>query len=74
MKWNILGNPKMDAPLSWQQLPQGERYCSLIGQYLTKHFARQAGDYCLKLGSLSGEIAYYPCDHQIIVSEKFRKI
>ncbi|MFQ1048183.1 class I SAM-dependent methyltransferase [Avibacterium paragallinarum] len=70
MKWNILGNPKMDAPLSWQQLPQGERYCSLIGQYLTKHFAQISGDYCLKLGALSGEVAYYPCDHQIIVSEK----
>lgn len=70
MKWNILNNAQIETPLSWQQVPQGARYCSLIQQYLTKHFAQISGDYCLKLGALSGEVAYYPCDQQIIVSEK----
>lgn len=70
MNWKILHNRQRQEPLSWQQLPQGERYCSVIQQYLTNHFAQVAGEYCLKIGALSAEVAYYPCDQQIIVSEK----
>lgn len=73
MNWNIPCNARQNkpqTPLSWQHIPQGVRYCSVIQQYLTKHFAQISGDYCLKLGALSGEVAYYPCDQQIIVSKK----
>ncbi|MCW9718360.1 class I SAM-dependent methyltransferase [Avibacterium sp. 21-599] len=72
MNWNIPCNTThpCQIPLSWQQVPQGARYCSLIQQYLTKHFAQITGDYCLKLGALSAEVAYYPCDQHIIVDEK----
>ncbi|PJG83968.1 methyltransferase domain-containing protein [Caviibacterium pharyngocola] len=54
-------------PASWQEIPQGEQYCTLLGDFFAPYFSTVAEEQFLQLGGLSGEIPCAPHCHQIIL-------
>lgn len=56
MKWRAKYPHALSLPTSWQQLPHGVDYCTLVTAYFEKWFAKISGQRLLKLGGLSAEI------------------
>ena len=52
-------------------LPQGEAYCNVLTHYFAQWTPKILGYQILKVGALSGEIAFdLPLRHQIVLAEK----
>lgn len=58
------------APVSWDDLPQGEHYREALEHQLNPWFAKMYGFHLLKVGNLSAEIDSEACavSHQVNVS------
>lgn len=71
MNWKAKISRSITLPTSWQQLQQGEHYCSAITQYFADWFPKILGYQILKIGGLSGEIECdLPLRHQIVLAPK----
>lgn len=56
MKWRAKYPHSLNLPTSWQQLPNGSAYSTLLESYFERWFTRAAGRRLLKVGGLSAEI------------------
>lgn len=71
LNWNAKAAKPFLQPNSWNDLPQGERYCHALSKAFAPWLPKILGYQILKLGALSGEITtHLPMRHQMIVNEK----
>ena len=71
LNWKAKWHKPLLSPESWQALPQGEAYCNVLTHYFTQWTPKILGYQILKVGALSGEIAFdLPLRHQIVLAEK----
>ena len=71
LNWKAKWHKLLLSPESWQALPQGEAYCNVLTDYFAQWTPKILGYQILKVGALSGEIAFdLPLRHQIVLGEK----
>ena len=71
LNWKAKWHKPLLSPESWQALPQGEAYCNVLTDYFAQWTPKILGYQILKVGALSGEIAFeLPLRHQIVLAEK----
>lgn len=68
MKWRAKYPHALNLPLSWQQLPNGIAYSTLIEQYFKNWFPRILGKRLLKFGGLSAEIHCATACQQVLLT------
>lgn len=68
MKWRAKYPHALNLPLSWQQLPNGTAYSTLIEQYFKNRFRRILGKRLLKFGGLSAEIHCETACQQVLLT------
>ena len=73
MKWRAKSSHSLSLPTSWQQLPNGATYCTLVEHYFEKWFARLAGRRLLKFGGLSGEVACHTECQQVLLAPEMQE-
>lgn len=68
MNWQAKSDKPMTLPTSWQQLPQGLRYCNAIRAYFSPWLTKILDEHILYIGGLSGELQFdLPLPHQILL-------
>lgn len=73
LNWKAKWHKPLRSPESWKELPQGNVYCNVLTHYFTEWTPKILGYQILKVGALSGEIAFdLPLRHQIVLAEKQR--
>ena len=58
LNWKAKWHKPLLSPESWQALPQGEAYCNVLTHYFAQWTPKILGYQILKVGALSGEIAF----------------
>ena len=58
LNWKAKWHKPLLSPESWQTLPQGEAYCNVLTHYFAQWTPKILGYQVLKVGTLSGEIAF----------------
>ncbi|MCR1837527.1 class I SAM-dependent methyltransferase [Pasteurella caecimuris] len=71
LNWQAKAKRPFTSPTSWQQLPQGEAYCSALENAFAPWLLKILGYQIVKIGALSTEIpTELAVHHQILISEK----
>lgn len=72
MRWRAKFSRQLTLPTSWQALPQGARYSSVLQTYFSDWIGKILGYQILKIGGLSAEIPFdLPLRHQIILLTEY---